>query len=69
MQPGRGEKEGSSTVLLPRYNRSGGEEELECHFLGFSYKYFHQPCDGPAGADVAGGVGEVGGGGGVWSKI
>ena len=44
MQPGRGEKEGSSTVLLPRYSRSAGEE-------------------------VAGGVGEVGGVGGVWSKI
>ena len=30
---------------------------------------FHQPCDGHAGAEVVVGVGEVGGGGGVWSKI
>ena len=40
LQPGRGEKEGSSTVLLPRYSRSGAEEELENHFVSaFLYVY------------------------------
>ena len=39
------------------------------YFVGFSYKYVYQPCDGSAGGEVAGGEGEVGGVGGVLSKI